>query len=478
MVEKSGLFGDCLKVGLRLFIPFGVLACGSAPDGTGVESQKKPNIIYIMADDLGYGDLSSYGQQRFQTPNIDRLAAEGMRFTDHYSGSTVCAPSRSSLMTGLHTGHTPIRGNKEFQPIGQEPLPAESVTVAEVLKQAGYKTGIVGKWGLGPPQSSGEPNSQGFDYWFGYLCQRNAHRYYPPYLWRNREQVTLEGNQGGGRGQYSHDLMTEEALTFIRKNKDEPFFLYVPYTIPHADLDVPEDSSTSFSGRFDLEPYAEDYYQEQKDPGGAFAGMISRLDRDVGRIIDELDRLGLSEDTVVLFTSDNGPHQEGGATPGYFGSSGPFRGIKRDLYEGGIRVPFLARWPGKIEPGSMSSHVSAFWDFLPTAAEIAGVEVTSEIDGVSYLPSLLGESSVQSSHEYLYWEFHEQGGKQAVRLGDWKGVRLNVGENPDGPIELYYLSSDPGEQQDVAAEHPDVVEEIRRLMRQARTESPLWSFKG
>jgi len=438
-------------------------------------AKRKPNIIYILADDLGYGDLGCYGQSMIRTPNIDRLAAEGMRFTDHYAGSTVCAPSRCCLMTGLHTGHAYIRGNKSTPPSGQEPIPDDTVTVAELLKQAGYATGLIGKWGLGGPGSVGEPNRQGFDYFFGYLCQGHAHNYYPEFLYRNGEEVALEGNRveparyyGAGvayeRAQYSHDLMAGEALRFVERNSGGPFFLYLALTIPHANneagkegMEVPSD-----------EPYGDrDWPQQQKN----HAAMITRMDRDVGRLMEKLVELGIDDDTLVIFTSDNGPHREGGADPDFFDSSGPLRGIKRDLYEGGIRVPMIARWPGKVRPGSVTDHLSAFWDFLPTATEMAGTEHPAGIDGISYLPTLLGDGDRQRGHEYLYWEFHEgKATKQAVRAGNWKAVRLR----PSGPIELYDLARDIGENDDIAAGHPDVVEKMGRYLDTARSESPIW----
>jgi arylsulfatase A-like enzyme len=425
----------------------------------------RPNIIYIMADDLGYGDVGCFGQKSIKTPNIDNLAADGMRFTDHYAGSTVCAPSRCSLMTGLHTGHAYIRGNGEVKPMGQRPLLKDTVTVATLMKQAGYATGLIGKWGLGGPDSEGTPNRQGFDYFFGYLCQRHAHNSYPEYLFRNEERVPLAGNvlpepkraDGAGvaekKAQHSNDLFTREALTFIEKNWNRPFFLYLPYTIPHANneagnkgMEVPTDA-----------PYSDEGWPQQSKN---HAAMITRLDRDIGTLMAQLDWLGIADNTLVIFTSDNGPHHEGGADPEFFDSNGPLRGIKRDLYEGGIRVPLIARWPGKIEKGTVTDHVSAFWDFMPTAAEVAGVKTPDAIDGISYLPVLLGKQ--QTEHEFMYWEFHEE---QAVRMGKWKGVRL-LGE----PLELYDLSKDIGEAKNVADKHPDIVKKIERCRPPCRSQ--------
>jgi arylsulfatase A-like enzyme len=440
---------------------------------------KRPNIIFILADDLGYGDLGCFGQQAIKTPNIDRMAAEGMRFTDHYAGSTVCAPSRCALMTGLHTGHCLVRGNARV------PLRPSDVTVAELLEKAGYTTGIIGKWGLGEPESTGIPNRQGFDYWFGYLNQRHAHNYYPEYLWRNRQKFELEnqvnhiirgrdrtpGGVATKKVEYSHDLFAEDALRFVQSNKDNPFFLYLAFTIPHANNEA---------GNKGMEvpaygPYADkDWPRPQK----GHAAMITRMDGDVGRLMAKLEELGLDENTFVFFSSDNGPHKEGGADPAFFNSSGPLRGYKRALYEGGIRVPTIARWPGKIKPGSVTDHISAFWDFLPTCCDLAGIDTPQDTDGISMLPTLLGRAAEQKDHEYLYWEFHEQGKKQAVRMGNWKGVRLNVAKNPDGPIELYYLKTDIGEQNNIADQHPQIVARIEDIMASARTPSEHWPLPG
>jgi len=431
-------------------------------------AQTKPNIIFIQADDLGYGDLSCYGQRKFKTPNIDRLAAEGMRFTQYYAGSTVCAPSRSALMTGQHTGHTRIRGN------ARHPLLPEDVTVAEVLKAtpgAGYKTALIGKWGLGEAGTTGVPNRQGFDYFFGYLNQRHAHNYYPTFLWRNEERIKLrnvvpdEDEEGSGnstnRVDYTHDLMAEEALKFIERNSGGPFFLYLAFTIPHANneaknkgMEVP-----------DLGEFASEDWPDQEK---AKAAMITRMDRDVGRLMASLKKLGIDDNTLVFFTSDNGPHREGGADPDFFDSNGPLRGIKRDLYEGGIRVPMIARWPKRIKAGAKSDQVWAHWDLPPTVAEIAGVKPPANIDGVSMLNALLGRR--QRNHEFLYWEFHERGFSQAVRMRDWKAVR----RSQDSPLELYDLKNDLGEQNDVAVKHPEVVKKIEDYLKTARTESELW----
>lgn len=415
---------------------------------------RKPNIIFILADDLGYGDLGCYGQKEIATPEIDRLAAEGARFTQAYAGSTVCAPSRCALMTGLHTGHARIRGNARV------PLEASDVTVPKVLKGAGYRTAIFGKWGLGNPYSPGVPNLQGFDEWFGYLDQQHAHLYYPDTLWNNREQVVLGRNLGLRRA-YSHDLFTERALQFVDRHGGEPFFLYLAYTIPHANNELGRDTGNGMEVPSDAPYSGRPWPQVEKN----FAAMISRLDADVGKLMARLKSLGIENDTLVLFSSDNGPHREGGHNPDFFHSSGPLRGIKRDLYEGGIRVPMIARWPGRIPAGRTSDAVWAFWDFLPTAAEIAGVRAPDGIDGISMAAALEGRPL--KGHEYLYWEFHERGFSQALRTGDWKGVRTAAG----APLELYDLREDLGEKNNVAAAHPDVVAHIEEILRTARTES-------
>lgn len=422
----------------------------------------KPNIIFILADDLGYGDLGCYGQTKIKTPNIDRLAAEGMRFTQCYAGSTVCAPSRSALMTGQHTGHTRIRGNDAY------PLQPEDITVAEVLQKAGYKTGAIGKWGLGLGNTTGNPTKQGFEEWFGYFGQTHAHDYYPVELYRNDRVVPLEGNANGAKGQYSHDLFTMAATNFVRVTKYFSFFLYLPYTIPHANNELGKKSGNGMEVPSDEAYTKEKWPQPEKNK----AAMITRLDRDIGLLLQQLKRLNLESNTVIFFTSDNGPHKEGGVKPEFFKSSGPLRGIKRDLYEGGIRVPMIVRWPGKIPAGKVSDQVWAFWDFLPTAAEIAGEKPPENIDGISMLPTLFGKKQT-NQHEFLYWEFHEKGTKQAVRMGDWKAVRLA----PKEPLELYHLKTDAAEGKNVADDHPEIISKIENYLLTARTESERWPIR-
>ncbi len=450
------------------------------------KEETKPNIIYILADDLGYGDLSCYGQTHFQTPNIDKMAAEGMLFTQHYAGTTVCAPSRSSLMTGQTTGHTPIRGNKEWKPEGQWPIPDAAFTIAEMVKQAGYITGAFGKWGLGYPGSEGDPNRQGFDEFYGYNCQRMAHNYYPSHLWDNQQKVILEKNSGDKFGTYAPELIHQRALQFIEKNKDKPFFLFYPNIIPHAELLLPEENLAQFRGKllpekqfegaeFGDSNFRNGGYGTQPESHAAFAAMVTLLDKQVGEVLDKLKKLGLDKNTVVMFSSDNGPHLEGGADPDYFDSNGPLQGYKRDLYEGGIREPMIAWWPGKIEAGTTSDLISAFWDVMPTVAELAGIDKPENIDGISFLPTLLNKEG-QEKHDYLYWEFHEKGGRKAIRKGNWKFVQYNVLVPEKTTTELYDLSKDIGEENNVAAEHPEIVKEMLQLMPSARTESDVFPF--
>ena len=443
----------------------------------------RPNVIIILADDLGYGDLSCYGQQRFETPHLDRMAAEGLKFTQFYAGSTVCAPSRAVLLTGLHTGHARIRGNGTVnrQPVRLYP---EDITIAELLKARDYRTACIGKWGCGEADSTGIPNQQGFDYFYGFLNQSRAHFHFTDWVWRNSDKVVLEGNDPKAQsGTFVHSLMTDEALGWVRKNASDPFFLYLTYTIPHAEMVAPAEEIAAFEGRFGPEPSAESpsefakgHYTHQPKPRAAFAAMVTMLDRDIGRLLDLLRELGVDRNTFVMFTSDNGPHKEGGHDYEYFDSNGPLRGTKRDLYEGGVRVPGIAWWPGTIAPGTTSDHIAAFWDLLPTIADVCGAQTPKGLDGISFAPTLLGKSLEQREHEYLYWEFYEEGGKTAVRLGDWKGVRLNLFENPDAPVELYNLKIDLGETTDVAADSPGTVARMLEIMRDANAPSPDFSF--
>jgi len=435
----------------------GLMVSGApAPPKEG-DMSDRPNIIFILADDLGYRDLGCYGQERIETPNIDRMAEEGIRFSQCYTGSPVCAPSRCVLMTGKHTGHATVRDN--FARVGgvlildngppqrRVPLKPEDTTVAQVLKKAGYATGITGKWGLGEPGTEAVPNKKGFDEWFGYLNQRRAHTYYPPFLWRNEEKVILGGKC------YSHDLFTEFALDFIRSHKDEPFFLYLAYTLPHPRYEIPS-----------TEPYTDEPWPEEAK---VYAAMVTRLDRDVGRILNLLKELDIDERTILFLCSDNGA---GRRWEGLFDSNGPLRAEKGWLYEGGIRTPMIVRWKGKVPAGLVSDAVWYFADFLPTAAALAGVEPPHDIDGMNVLPTLLGKDQPELRRRFLYWEFPGHGYQQAVRIGDWKAVRPKWGE----PLELYDLSTDVSEEKNVAERHPEVIERIEEYMKGARVDSEYW----
>jgi arylsulfatase A len=410
-------------------------------------AQKPPNVIFILADDLGYGDVGCFGQKLIRTPNIDRLAAEGMRFTQAYAGTTVCAPSRCAFMTGLHTGHCPIRGNKEIKPEGQEPMPGDTFTVAHLMKRAGYTTALIGKWGLGYPGSTSTPDKMGFDYFFGYNCQMKAHEYYPEYLWRNNDKVPLDGKT------YSHDLMADDALDFVRRNREKPFFLFLAFTIPHAKLQVP-----------DVDPYVD---QKWPDNLKKLAAMITRMDRDIGRLMALLKELNLDDNTLVFFASDNGAAYRDAT----FNHSGALRGFKRDMYEGGLRSPSIARWPNHIKAANVSEQVWAFWDVLPTLAELTNQPAPAGLDGISILPALLEGKTI--AHPPLYFEFHERGFEQAARIDDWKAVR----HGPKEPIELYDLKSDLAERHEVAADNPAVVKRFEDYLKTARTDSQVWPFR-
>nr|WP_145076852.1 arylsulfatase [Aureliella helgolandensis] len=464
-----------------------LLCC--VPSWAFAQDVARPNIIFIMADDLGYGDLGCYGQKVLQTPRLDRMAEEGMRFTDFYAGNTVCAPSRSVLMTGQHMGHTHVRGNAGGADMSKQSLRDEDVTVAEVLKSAGYATGLCGKWGLGdaaPGGESGLPRRQGFDFAYGYLNQVHAHNYFPEFLWRNETQEKLNnvvhtvqrasGGFSGGwathRVDYSHDLVAEEALDFIRRSGSstqapKPFFLYLAFTIPHANN---EGTRGTGDGQEvpDYGPYASENWSNQ-DKGQA--AMITRMDADVGRLLDLLDEMNLAEDTLVLFTSDNGPHDEGGHDTERFDPNGPLRGMKRDLYEGGVRVPLIARWPGTTPAGATSHHIGYFGDFMATAAELSAAQAPEDLDSLSLVPTLTGKPAQQAEHEYLYWEFYEQKGKQAVRANQWKAIRMPW---KTGTTQLFDLSQDMGEEHDVAAQHPEIVQRMEAIMQSAHTEHPNW----
>lgn len=450
---------------------------------TSLNAQQKPNVVFILADDLGYGDLSCYGQEKFLTPNIDNLALNGTRFTRSYSGTTVSAPSRASLLTGLHTGHTPIRGNKEMQPEGQFPLPDSTFTIFHLFKNAGYVTGVFGKWGLGQPGSSGDPNNQGVDEFFGFNCQMLAHNYYPSHLWHNQTKVEFPDNENGQFGTYSQGLIQEKTLEFIEKQKDNPFFLYVPMVLPHAELVVPEDSIIQyFRGKFPEIPYQgtdsgpyfrKGGYMSQEYPRATHASMVTRIDIYVGQIIEKLREAGVYENTLIIFTSDNGPHQEGGGDPDFFNSNGIYRGYKRDLYEGGIRVPTIVSWQGNVPEGTESDQPFAFWDYIPTFAELLEVENPKNIDGISMLPTFL-DTEGQKEHDYFYFEFLEMGGRQAVIKGDWKLLHQSIRNRPNW--ELYNLASDPAENHNLILLYPEKAEKLKEIMKNARIEDENWEL--
>ena len=445
----------------------------------------RPNMIFILADDLGYGDVGCFGQKVIQTPRLDQMAKEGMKFTQFYAGNTVCAPSRSVLMTGQHMGHTHVRGNAGGDNMLVQSLREDDLTVAEVLKTVGYTNGLIGKWGLGEVNQPGNPLQQGFDRFFGYLNQVHAHNYYPEFLWNDGKKMPLRnvvqrnerayaGFAGGAatkRIDYTHDIFVEEVMSFLKNNQEGPFFLYVPLTIPHAN-----NEGTRMTGNGaevpDFGIYADRDWSDQ-DKGQA--AMITRMDSDIGRVLDYLTELGIAEDTLVFFTSDNGPHNEAGHQLERFNPSGPLRGIKRALYEGGIRVPAIAWWPGTVAAGKTSDHLGYFGDWMATAAELAGAELPAGTDSISFAPTLMGDSKDQQQHEFLYWEFYEQGSRQAVRFGDWKAIREPM---ITGNIELFNLSNDVGEKTNVAKKYPDLVTRAAAMMDQAHTPHPSWKPRG
>lgn len=470
----------CEDMHRRLFPVVPLIASILLSGAAALQSEERlPNIIYIMTDDLGYGDLGSYGQKVIKTPHIDRMAEEGIRLTDHYSGHTVCRPSRLVLWTGQHVGTTGLIGNRARSLSGME------ATSAGLLKSAGYITGGVGKWALGnvddpsEVENPGHPNNNGFDYWFGYLNQGNAHNFYPPFLWENKKQITLEGNVlmddpnakkrvSSAKVTYSHDVLTDRALAFVREHQESPFSLHIHWTIPHAN----NEGGRVLGDGMEVPEYGEYESEEWPNPEKGFAAMITRMDRDVGRLLALLKELEIDEETLLIFTSDNGPHQEGGHKHEFFDSNGLLTGYKRSMHEGGIRVPFIARWPGRIEAGSESNHPSAFWDFLPTVCEIAGVEAPADTDGVSYLPTLLGKEG-QKRHEYLFWASSEGDTAIGMRMGDWKLVQYREKKSKQGKKgevsaenlwRLYDLSQDIGEKTDISNDHPEVVEKMKSLL--------------
>lgn len=464
------------KIALGLVL-FTAGACSSLKDQ---EDHQLPNIIFILSDDLGYGDLGCYGQVQIATPNIDQLAREGMLFTQHYAGSTVCAPSRCVLMTGQHTGHALIRGNKGVKPMGQYPLADSIVTVAELLKKKSYATAAIGKWGLGGPESEGDPMFHGFDHFLGYKCQSHAHNYYPEYIFKDMDTLRLRNimpkpvasNQTGfatTRIDYTPDLFAKEAIEFVLANKENPFFLYLALTPPHVNNQAPKGLGMEVP---DQGEYADkDWPEIEIDK----ASMITRMDKDIGDLIAAIRDLGIENNTIVFFSSDNGPHKEGGVDPGFFNSAGNLRGLKRDLYEGGIRVPLIAWWPGVIDSAKVSDHISAFWDFLPTVCDLAGIEKPQNTDGISFLNELKGLK--QEEHEYLYWEYPVNAGKKAIRYKNWKAVIPDYKQEPE-KLELYNLNIDLEESNNIATENPDIVKLLKQYLNDAHISSSVFPFNN
>ena len=479
-----------------------ILSCSSLKPNAAVNSaERPPNVIYIYADDLGYGELGSYGQQKIKTPHLDRMAREGMRFTQHYSGSPVCAPARAMLMTGMHAGHSYIRGNHELGGFadsaerGQQPLNKESFTVADLFKRAGYSTALVGKWGMGMTSSEGSPLKHGFDYFYGYLDQKQAHNHYPTHLWENEKWDTLrqefidvhKGIDSAGAGDadfnrykgvdYAPAKQTEKAMAFISRSREKPFFLYLAYTLPHLSLQVPDEWVAKYQGTFDEKPYyGQNGYTPHRYPKSAYAAMISYLDTQVGVIMQQVKDLGLEENTIIMFSSDNGATFSKGVDTDFFNSSGGLRGLKMDLYEGGIRVPFIARWPGRIAAGSGSDLISAQYDFLATMADLTRQE-TPPTDGHSFLPELVGRPAQQKQHEYLYFEYPEKNGQLAIRMGEWKGVKTNLKKNPGAPWQIFNLKTDRNETMDVASRHPQLIRTFDKIVKQEHSKPVIESWR-
>ncbi|WP_439623325.1 arylsulfatase [Gemmata sp.] len=448
-----------------------LLALAPAP-ARAAAPERPPNVVFILADDLGCFELGCYGQKLIKTPNIDKLAESGMKFTHFYSGCPVCAPARCTLMTGKHLGHAAVRNNKEARPEGQHPLPAGEVTVAALLKAKGYATGAMGKWGLGMWDTTGSPLKHGFDLFYGYNCQRHAHTHYPTYLYRNETRIELKGNDGKAGEQFTQDLFEAEALSFIDKNKDTPFFLYLPFTVPHVAVQAPDDALAEYKGKLGDDPAYDGKkgYQPHPAPHAGYAAMVTRMDRTVGRVVEKLKALKLDGNTLVIFTSDNGPtHNVGGADSDFFKSAGTLRGLKGSVYEGGIRVPFIASWPGKIKPGATCDERFYFPDVLPTLCDAAGARPPAGLDGVSIWPTLSGTGK-QTPHEFLYWEFSGYGGQQAVTAGHWKAVRQALGKGVV-KTELYDLAKDESETTDVAEKNPEVLARLEKILKEEHTPS-------
>jgi len=444
----------------------------------------RPNIIFIMADDLGWKELGCYGQEKIKTPNIDRLATGGMKFTNHYAGSAVCAPSRCNLMTGMHGGHAYIRDNGEVPNTekkfgGQTPIPETTPCIAKTLKKAGYTTGCFGKWGLGAQNTTGDPLRQGFDRFYGYNCQRNAHNLYPEYLEDDDKIQKLEGNNRGLTGKhYAPQLIADQVMEFVKKNKNKPFFMYYATVMPHLPLQALEEDIQQYKGKWPETPYKGGSYLHHETPRACYAAMISFMDRQIGRLMTLLKELALDKNTVVIFTSDNGTtYLKEQVDYEFFESVSPLRGLKGDLYEGGIRVPMVTYWPGHIKPGTVSDLPAAHYDIPATLANIAGTTFDKNTDGISILPTLLGKNSAQKKHDFLFWDFAGYNGQIAARMGDWKGIKRNVSKNANAPLELYNLKNDISEKNNVADKHPEIVKKIEAIMIEERTVPEIQNFK-
>ncbi len=477
-----------MKLNRREFVKYvginaGLLTLAGCKKKAAAKSKKKPNIIYIMADDMGYSGLGCYGQTKILTPNIDKMAAQGMKFTDFYTSCPVCAPARFSLVTGKHGGHAYVRDNYEigewesYQ--GQLPIPQGTVTIGSILKKQGYANGCFGKWGIGAVNTSGDPLNNGFDRFYGYNCQRHAHNYYPRYLVSDKENVPLEGNDRGTTGKhYAPQLIADQLLDFIRDNKDKPFFVYYASVLPHLGLQVPQEYIDQYLGKWPETPYTGKSYVPHPTPKACLAAMHTFLDAQVGRIIELLKELGIENNTIVMFSSDNGPSPITDQTfPEFFEPAKPFRGKKRDVYEGGVRVPMVAYWPGKIKPGTVTDHISAQYDLLATVANLANAEVPKDTDGISFVPTLMSQPEKQKQHKYLFWDFAGAGAKIGVRMGKFKGIKKDLKKNPDAPLELYNLEDDIAESKNVSADYPEIAVKIEKIMLEARTKPEIKEFQ-
>jgi arylsulfatase len=474
----------------RNFIMSAATTLAAAPVLAGARNPKRPNIILVMADDLGWKELGCYGQKKIRTPHIDQMAAEGMRFTQFYTGAPVCAPARCNLMTGKHAGHAYIRNNGEIKANqyelngttiygGQTPLATEETTIAEILKARGYRTGCFGKWGLGAAGTTGDPLKKGFDRFYGYNCQRHAHNLYPNYLDRDGRPEFLEGNTRGLTGEkYGPQLIADELLRFVEENHDEPFFVYYPTVIPHLALQAPQEDIDAYNGEWEETPYNGKSYQPHPTPRACYAAMITFMDKQMGRLFALLKELGVDDNTIVLFTSDNGSsHLKEQVDYEFFDSVGELRGLKGSVYEGGVREPFIARWPGRIRPHTVSDHIGIHYDVLATLADIAGAEAPPNTDGISILPELLGKTEKQKKHDFILWDFAGRKGQIAVRMGDWKAVKQQVAKNPDAPLELYNLKTDLSETTDVASQHPEIIEKIEAIILRERDQPAIEKFR-